>query len=320
MAVFTGLLRELLDAGGKRIRPLLCVIGWHAITGEPPPIAVWRVAAALELFHAFALIHDDVMDNSATRRGRPTAQHTMATLHTGRPDAATLGVSTAILLGDLAFGWSYELLHTPDITPAQAAVIRPHLNALRVETLVGQYLDLTATGRPATDPDTAWRIIRYKTTLYTFERPLHLGGALAGATPAQLAALSGYALPLGEAFQLRDDLLGVYGNPEETGKSNLDDLREGKQTVLVATAAAAATVPQQRTLDRHLGNPRSDRRPGRQRAPGVALDADAVKTGLGDGSVELGKLKGKRGAGQAQGQAGQPELRSPGRHGSVGVP
>lgn len=255
LSLFTSLLRELLSAGGKRMRPVLCVIGWYTITGEEPPPAVWRSAASLELFHAFALIHDDIMDNSATRRGKPTAHRALGAAHPGHTAADVLGVNAAILLGDLALGWSDELLHSPEVTPAQTALIWPQLNALRKETLVGQYLDLVTTGQVPTDPATAWRIIRYKTAKYTVERPLHLGATLAGASAVQLETLSRYARPLGEAFQLRDDLLGVFGDPRQTGKSALEDLREGKQTVLVALAGETATVPQQRTLRTHLGNP-----------------------------------------------------------------
>ncbi len=131
----------------------------------------------------------------------------------------------------------------------------PTLNALRTETLVGQYLDLRATGRPSADLDVPWQIIRYKTAKYTFEYPLRLGALLAGATPEQLAALSDYALPLGDAFQLRDDLLGVFGDPGRTRKSAYDDLSEGKHTVLIATALRHATTAQGDTLRGHLGRP-----------------------------------------------------------------
>ncbi|MEV6419918.1 polyprenyl synthetase family protein [Streptomyces sp. NPDC051662] len=273
--LFTGNLRDMLRAGGKRIRPILCLTGWHAITDRTPPPGVWRVAASLELFHAFALIHDDIMDNSDTRRGRPTAHRALATHHQARPDADSVGVNAAILLGDLALGWSYELLHAPDVTPAELAAVWPLLNALRTETLVGQYLDLTATGDPTADTDTAWRIIRYKTAKYTIERPLHLGATLAGATAAQLRCLTAYALPLGEAFQLRDDLLGVWGDPEQTGKSTLDDLREGKHTVLVATALEQATVPQQRSLRHRFGHPRLNE-----------ADAEQLRTVLTDSGAQ----------------------------------
>ncbi|MGP4114244.1 polyprenyl synthetase family protein [Streptomyces sp. 4N509B] len=219
----------------------------------PPPPAVWRVAASLELFHACALIHDDIMDPSETRRCRPTAHRLLTALHHPRQDAETLGTNTAILLGDLALGWSYELLHSPEITADQLAVAWFQLNTLRTETLTGQYLDLVATGSVTAETAAAGRIIRFKTSRYTVEGPLHLGASLAGASPEQTRALTAYALPLGEAFQLRDDLLGMFGDPETTGKSALDDLREGKSTVLTSIAYANASPDQARALRSRLG-------------------------------------------------------------------
>ncbi|SDS53618.1 geranylgeranyl diphosphate synthase, type I [Streptomyces sp. TLI_053] len=253
--LFISLLRDHLAAGGKRIRPLMCVTGWYTATDREPPPLVYRVAASLELFHAFALIHDDIMDNSATRRGRPTAHRALAALHAHRPDPDTFGINAAILLGDLAFGWSYDLLHATGNDADNLAATWPILNALRTETLIGQYLDLHAAGQPTPDATLPWRVIRYKTAKYTIERPLHLGASLAGAAPSLLATLTAYALPLGEAFQLRDDLLGVFGDPQHTGKSTLEDLRDGKHTVLIATALAHATPDQEHLLRSHLGTP-----------------------------------------------------------------
>lgn len=257
LALFADLLREMIAAGGKRIRPVLCVVGWQAVSDRPPTPVVWRMAASLELFHLFALIHDDIMDSSQTRRGNPTAHRFLAARHSDRDDADTLGVNAAILLGDLALGWSYELLHTARLGASAEDLSRvwPLFNALRTETLVGQYLDLVSAGpASAALPGTARRVIRYKTAKYTCERPLQLGAQLAGADTKLLAALSAYALPLGEAFQLRDDLLGVYGVPERTGKSVLDDFRDGKHTLLTATALQRATPAQARVLRAGLGN------------------------------------------------------------------
>ncbi|MFE2044590.1 polyprenyl synthetase family protein [Streptomyces sp. NPDC059477] len=254
---FTGLLRDMLDSGGKRIRPTLCVVGWQAVHDTSPPTAVLRVAASLELFHAFALIHDDIMDSSDTRRGRPTAHRALAARLADHPDATAVGTNAAIILGDLVLCWSYDLIHlhaTRDLTPEQRSVAWPLLNALRTETLMGQYLDLIATGRPTADADIAWRIIRHKTARYTIEHPLRIGAALAGADPEQLRALSAYALPLGEAFQLRDDMLGVFGDPARTGKSAMDDLRTAKHTVLVATALQRASPADARVLRSLLGD------------------------------------------------------------------
>ncbi len=213
------------------------------------------------MFHAFALIHDDVMDHSDTRRGEPTVHRKLAGRHTnGRTVQAAqdLGVGAAILVGDLALCWSDELLHTAGLMPAQLARVRPLVDAMRAEVMYGQYLDLTATGQPSTDIGHARAIIRYKTAKYTCERPLHIGAALAAADDALLTRLSAFALPLGEAFQLRDDLLGVFGNEAETGKPALDDLREGKHTVLIAQALQSADPTQARLLRSLYGNPHLD--------------------------------------------------------------
>lgn len=256
-----GTLRGFLDSGGKRVRPVLCVAGWHAGGGAGLPGAVVRTAASLELFHAFALIHDDVMDDSDTRRGRPTAHRVFAAFHRDgrdRDSADRVGGSAAILLGDLALAWSDALVHTAGLAPARLAEVLPMLDAMRTEIMYGQYLDVTAAGRPIADVGLAWRIVRYKTARYTLHWPLRIGAALAGAPPAVVGALSAYARPLGEAFQLRDDLLGVFGSPARTGKSRLDDLRDGKHTVLIALALQRVGASQQRTLRAFLGRPDLD--------------------------------------------------------------
>ena len=257
----THLLEAFLFAGGKRLRPLLCVCGWHAATGSGDTDPLLNVAASLEMFHAFALIHDDVMDHSQLRRGRPTVHRALAALHQADRDrtaADDLGVSGALLAGDLALVWSDEILHSAGLTPTQLAAALPVIHTMRNEVLHGQYLDLLATGRPTDDVDAALRIIRFKTAKYTIERPLHLGAALAGADSDVQTALSAYALPIGEAFQLRDDLLGVYGAPGRTGKSVLEDIRDGKPTVLVALALRQADPSQRAILHAALGNPGLD--------------------------------------------------------------
>jgi geranylgeranyl diphosphate synthase, type I len=257
------LLREFLD-GGKRIRSILCVVGWYAVSGHghegPPPMTVFQTAASLELFHAFALIHDDVMDNSTSRRGRPTIHRILTARYAqGREkQAAHLGISGAVLLGDLALVWSDELLNTAGLTPAERARVLPVIDVMRTEVMYGQYLDLVTTGRPTENTARALEIIRYKTAKYTIERPLHLGGALGGADAVIGSKFSEYALPIGEAFQLRDDLLGVFGNSAETGKSVLEDLREGKHTYLMALALRHADPDHRRLLDELVGKPDLD--------------------------------------------------------------
>ncbi|MEV6426068.1 polyprenyl synthetase family protein [Streptomyces sp. NPDC051662] len=249
-------LRDFLSSGGKRIRPLLCLTGWHAAGAEDRPHSVIQAAASLEMFHAFALIHDDVMDQSATRRGHPTVHRTLAAHHSrGRTLSAAdrLGNSAAVLIGDLALTWSDELLHTAGLTPTQLTAVLPLIDVMRTEVMYGQYLDVTATGTPTDDVERALAICRYKTAKYTVERPLHIGAALAGAGQPLLDALSAFAIPVGEAFQLRDDLLGVFGDPAHTGKPALDDLREGKATVLAALALRQSSQEQADQLRTFLG-------------------------------------------------------------------
>ncbi|MFJ4029268.1 polyprenyl synthetase family protein [Paenarthrobacter sp. NPDC089989] len=256
ISVFTKFLRKMLAAGGKRIRPRLCIVGWSCVSDEVPPPLVYRIAASLELFHAFALIHDDIMDKSATRRGLPTAHHALAAHLRHFPSADQLGNNAAILLGDLALGWSYDLIQPEPHEERQLPVPYRVLSMMRTETAVGQYLDLLASAPASPCLATAWKVVQYKTAKYTFERPIQIGALLAGATDDQVRALSAFAVPLGEAFQLRDDLLGIFGDPKLTGKSVLDDLREGKHTVLMCAAFERATASQVRRLRRHLGNAR----------------------------------------------------------------
>ncbi|MEU1549282.1 polyprenyl synthetase family protein [Nocardia sp. NPDC005745] len=257
LPLFVGWLQEFL-AGGKRLRPLLCYCGWQVGGARGAPVAIARVAASLELFHAFALIHDDVMDDSATRRGKPSAHRRIAADNPGHRSRDRLGVNAAILLGDLALGWSYDLVATADLPSAPAAMVWRLLDAMRIETLSGQYLDLLTAGDPAADVETALAIGRYKTAKYTIERPLQIGAVLAGANSALLAACTEYAVPLGEAFQLRDDILAVFGDPAVTGKPNLDDLRDAKHTVLLAIARQRAEPAQAAILAALVGNPGLD--------------------------------------------------------------
>ena len=250
---FAELLRECVRAGGKRIRPLLCVLGWQAAGGEGDAGLVYRWAASLELFHLFALIHDDIMDDSATRRGRPTVHRMMAARH---PYAANdrFGLNSAILIGDLALVWAEEMLHAGQ----QPAAARRLVDQMRAELMAGQYLDLAATGRVGCPVADVLRIARLKTAKYTVERPLQIGAALGGADGGLLRHCSAFALPLGAAFQMRDDLLGVFGDPLRSGKPVLDDLREGKPTIVLAVADQRATPGQRDTLRDLVGRPDLD--------------------------------------------------------------
>jgi geranylgeranyl diphosphate synthase, type I len=246
-----------LLAGGKRLRPAFCYWGWRG-AGGPDTEAAIRAAAALELLQACALVHDDVMDGSDTRRGQPAVHRRFATLHRssswlGSPEA--FGAGAAILLGDMCLCWADELLFGSGLPSEALLRAKPIYDVMRTELMAGQYLDLVEQARGGGSVERALRVVRYKTAKYTIERPLHLGATLAGAQPELLEAYSGYGLPLGEAFQLRDDILGVFGDPSETGKPAGDDLREGKRTVLVALAVERATPAQAAQLRRYLGDP-----------------------------------------------------------------
>jgi geranylgeranyl diphosphate synthase type I len=247
-------LRAMVLSGGKRLRPAFCYWAFVGLGGDPADHCVIDAGAALELLHCFALIHDDVMDGSARRHGIETVHEDFADRHRAhgwRGDSERFGDSVAILIGDLAFVYA-DLL----ITSAPLAAIQVW-NELRLEVNVGQYLDLMGSATGRADRDAARRIRQYKSGKYTVERPLHLGAALADPCrlPSLLGPLSDYGMPLGEAFQLRDDLLGVWGDPEVTGKPVGEDLRDGKPTMLSAVARQHARGADAALLEARYGAP-----------------------------------------------------------------
>ena len=240
-------LRRFVLDGGKRLRPAFCHWAFVGAGGAPSDPAVIDAGAALELLHAFALLHDDVMDGSRLRRGRTTVHVDFAARHVEagwRGEARRFGEGVAILVGDLAFVYA-DLLMVG--VPAAATEI---FNELRVELNIGQALDLIGTAEARRDKPMARRIACYKSGKYTVERPLHLGAALVGRLGDLAEALSAYGLPLGEAFQMRDDILGTFGDPAATGKPVGEDLREGKPTPLLAIACARADTGGRALLDR----------------------------------------------------------------------
>ena len=241
-------LRDLVLAGGKRLRPAFCHWAFVGAGGSPDDPAVVDAGAALELLHTFALVHDDIMDGSATRRNTDTIHVQFEAGHAmdgWRGEPRRFGEGVAILVGDLAFVYADQLLAD---APRPAHDV---FTELRIEVNVGQYLDLLGTARGRVNECTARRISRFKSGKYTVERPLHLGAALAGRLDRLAAPLSGYGLPLGEAFQLRDDLLGVFGDDEVTGKPVGEDLREGKPTLLYAIAMEQASAADAAVLARY---------------------------------------------------------------------
>ena len=252
----TDALVELIS-GGKRLRPAFCYWGYRGAGGDDSD-GIVVAAAALELFQACALIHDDVMDGSDTRRGKPAVHRRFASLHRSESwlgDPEAFGMGAAVLLGDLCLSWSDEMLSTSDLPANRLLDGHRVYDEMRTELMGGQYLDLLEQARGGGSVERALRVARYKSAKYTIEKPLHLGAVLAGAPPRLLEGYTRYGLPLGEAFQLRDDVLGVYGDPVMTGKPAGDDLREGKRTALVAMALETADPAQAATVRRHLGDP-----------------------------------------------------------------
>jgi geranylgeranyl diphosphate synthase type I len=279
VAVLVDFSRQFLS-GGKRFRAQFAHLGWQSVpapSARPaavvggidsgPGIAgIVAVAAALEVFHAAALVHDDIIDNSDTRRGAPSAHRRFESLHGAEGwagSAGGFGTSSAILLGDLLLGWSDELLdegldRATDRMSARRS--RAEFNRMRTEVTAGQYLDILEEQAWVTQAESellgrAVRVIVFKSAKYSVQAPLVIGAALAGADDHHLDALREFGLPLGIAYQLRDDLLGVFGDAAVTGKPSGDDLREGKRTVLIALARERLSDADRGTLDRLLGRP-----------------------------------------------------------------
>jgi geranylgeranyl diphosphate synthase type I len=248
--------RFVLD-GGKRLRPSFAYWGWRSVRDSADDdSALVSAAASLELLHACALIHDDVMDASATRRGRPSAHRAFADLHRDSNwigDADIFGTAAAILLGDLLLSWADALFDSAGLPDSVRPSARRVWDDMRELVMAGQYLDVLVQARGDFSAEDALRVAKFKTSKYTVEGPLHLGAAAAGADPDVFAALTAYGLPLGEAFQLRDDVLGVFGDPDVTGKPAGDDLREGKRTLLIALTVERATDAQISLVRAELG-------------------------------------------------------------------
>lgn len=239
-------LAALTLGSGKRLRPTFAWWGWRAARGPaapdaPAPEVVLHALAALELIQACALVHDDLIDDAALRRGLPTLHTRWSERHRQRGWVGTpqrLGAAVAVLVGDVALAWADDMLRAAGLPPAALARAVTVWEAMRTEVLTGQFLDVVGQATDRATPEDALRISRYKTAAYTVERPLHLGAALAGADDEVVCAYRRFGTDLGIAFQLRDDLLGVFGDPAVTGKPAGDDLREGKRTLLVALARA----------------------------------------------------------------------------------
>ncbi len=256
---YDGLIAALEDfvlRGGKRVRPAFAYWGYRAVTAEPDaPVGddALLLFSALELLHACALVHDDVIDDSATRRGMPTAHIHFTELHRGRGWSGSpeqFGRSAAILLGDLSLVWADDIVTTVDLPREAQLRVQRVWSDIRTEVLGGQYLDIVAESSGAESIASAMNVNTYKTASYTISRPLQFGAAAAADRPDVQRLFHELGTDLGVAFQLRDDVLGVFGDPAVTGKPSGDDLRSGKRTVLLAEALerADSTDPAAATL------------------------------------------------------------------------
>ena len=239
-------LEDFVLRGGKRVRPAFAYWGYRAVAADPDgPVGdeILRLFAALELLHGCALVHDDVIDDSATRRGMPTAHVHFAHLHRkhgwrGSPEK--FGHSAAILLGDLSLVWADDIVAAADLPGDGRDRVQRVWSDIRTEVLGGQYLDIVAESSGAQSIESAMNVNTYKTASYTVSRPLQLGAAAAADRPDVQTLFHDVGTDLGVAFQLRDDVLGVFGDPAVTGKPSGDDLRSGKRTVLLAEAVDLA--------------------------------------------------------------------------------
>ncbi|MGE2730389.1 bifunctional (2E,6E)-farnesyl/geranyl diphosphate synthase [Mycolicibacterium vaccae] len=242
-AVLTEALEEFVLRGGKRLRPLFAYWGYRAVAGTEPGPEMLRLFSALELLQGCALVHDDLIDASATRRGLPTVHRIFATRHRDQNwhgSSEQFGLSAAILLGDLSLVWADDIVATAVAGTDAHPRVQRVWSAIRTEVLGGQYLDIIAEARGTETVASAMTVNIYKTASYTITRPLQLGAAAAADRPEILEAFHELGTSLGVAFQLRDDVLGVFGDPEVTGKPSGDDLRSGKRTVLLAEAVELA--------------------------------------------------------------------------------
>lgn len=242
---------ETAVAAGKRLRAAFCYWGWRG-AGQPDSEALVRAAAALELVHAAAVVHDDLVDDSPLRHGRPTAHLALRAAVPHHPGADGAARSLAMLLGDLLMSLAGQLFVTSGLPAAYLGRARPLWALLARELVAGECLEILHTGA-VPDTEASLKVIRYKTAKYTVEQPLLIGGALAGAGRRLGEGYAAYGLPLGEAFQLRDDLLGLFGDPERTGKSNGDDLRGHRPTALLAETWRLAGPGERERLRALLG-------------------------------------------------------------------
>jgi len=256
----TETLTRFVARDGKRIRPALLYYTYSACGGQSDE-KVMPMAMSVELLHTYLLIHDDIMDHADVRRGEPAAHVIYTELHRDQGwqgSSEHFGESVAILLGDLAQTYSLELYSSVDLAPEVAGEFRQQFSVMCQEVVLGQYLEMTAGYREHLEEDELLRVLRMKSGRYSVERPVQLGYLLAGAPEATRQALEVYGLQMGEAFQLQDDLLGMFGDAKTVGKPVGADLVEGKFTLVIHHAMRHLADTDRAVLQRALGNPNLD--------------------------------------------------------------
>ncbi|OGY25176.1 MAG: hypothetical protein A2Z11_00045 [Candidatus Woykebacteria bacterium RBG_16_43_9] len=249
-------IRRFVAAGGKRVRPAFAYSAYVASSGRSFE-AILYASAALELLHAFALIHDDIIDKADLRRGEPSVHKAFEYFHKNRKfkgSSQKFGIDTAILVGDLALSFADELLNTAPFPSERIRRAKSYYDLMKKQVLYGEYLDVLVPVKGQVTEEDILKILEYKTAKYTIERPLHIGAVLAGAEEEDLIVYSSYGVPLGQAFQMQDDVMGTFGSEEKIGKPTDSDIKEGKQTMLVVKAYEFSSSSDRKVLNRVIGN------------------------------------------------------------------
>jgi len=243
--------------GGKRIRAALLFYSYMAHGGKDEKMALYA-SMSIELAQTYLLIHDDIMDRDILRRGGSTIHHIYRQLaekrYKGRIESEHYGRSIAILAGDTANGFSNEILAELPIDSKLTRRALLELNKMYNKEYFGQLLDINSELIDNVSRNDVVRIHELKTSPYTFDTPMKLGAILAGADEKTVDRLSKYAIPLGVAFQIQDDILGMFGREEKLGKPTTSDLREGKRTLLILDALEKADRGDRQTILENLGN------------------------------------------------------------------
>ncbi len=243
------ILKEFTIRGGKRVRPALVYNAYTCFSNEKLDEAI-KAGIASELVQSFLLIHDDIMDNDELRRGKPTVHK----IYSEYFNDSELGRSLAILCGDLSVSLANELLLSIDLPAERKIKAGILLNEVLNKVGFGQELDVISSKEKEITQEELFKIHRLKTAKYTFEGPLLIGATLGGATQKDLEILKGYSTPVGLAFQLQDDILGLFGDEKKLGKKVGSDIREGKKTLLILKAKEKCSTFEKRFLEKTLGN------------------------------------------------------------------